>query len=96
MSTSDTLYLFNSASVAVLAKDYNKALKLYENLMAIGYTGIAEEFYATNVETGEEQSFPSLILRDASVSSGTYDNSRNVKTKSKASEIANSYIYSAR
>ena len=88
ISTIDTLYLFNSASVAVLDKNYDAALKSYKELMEIGYTGITEEFLATNVETGEVESFPNSVLRDASVTTGVFEKSRNVKTKSIAGEIA--------
>jgi tetratricopeptide (TPR) repeat protein len=88
VSTADTLYLYNSASVAVLGKDYDLALKLYDELMEIGYTGISEEYFATDVETGEEQSFPNLTLRDISVKAGTHEKARNVKTESNAAEIA--------
>ena len=88
VSTSDTLYLFNSASVAVLEKDYDTALKLYDELMTIGYTGITEQFMATEIESGEEQSFPDPKLRDLSVMAGTHDKSRNVKSGSKVGEMA--------
>ena len=88
VSTEDTLYLYNSASVAVLGKDYDTALKLYDELMEVGYTGITTEYFATEVETGEEQSFPNSSLRDISIKAGTHEKSRNVKTESKAGEIA--------
>jgi len=88
VSDLDTLYLFNSASVAVLGKDYDAALKLYDELMAIGYTGISIEYFATEVETGQEQSFPNVSLRDISIKAGSHEKARNVKTDSKAGEIA--------
>lgn len=87
-STNDTLYLFNSASLLVLDKNYDPALKLYDELILIGYTGITQEFMATEIETGEEQSFPDPKLRDIAVMAGTHEKSRNVKSKSKAGEIA--------
>jgi len=88
LSSTDTLYLFNSASVAVLGKDYDKALALYSELNTLGYSGITEEYMATETETGEEQSFPSAMMRDLSVKAGTHDKSRNVKSQSKVGEIA--------
>jgi len=88
MSTIDTLYLFNSATVAVLGKDYDTALRLYAELEEIKYTGISTEFMATEIETGEEQKFPNQMMRDISVKSGTHDKSKNVQTKSKIAEIA--------
>ena len=88
VSSRDTLYLFNSASVAVLDKDYDTALRLYDELMTLGYSGITEEYMATEVETGEEQSFPDPKLRDLSVMAGTHEKSRNVKSGSKVGEMA--------
>jgi tetratricopeptide (TPR) repeat protein len=87
VSSNDTLYLFNSASVAVLGKDYSKALLLYDELLNIGYTGIKEEFMATDVESGEEQTFPNKMMRDLSVKAGTHEKSKNVKAKSRIGEI---------
>lgn len=84
----DTLYLYNSAAIAVLGKKYDTALKLYNELMVLGYTGISDEYFATDAATGEEQSFPNAVLRDVSVKSGLHEKPRNVKTKSKAGEIA--------
>ena len=87
-STADTLYLYNSAAVSVMEKNYDRALDLYAELMDLGYTGIATEYKATDVETGEEQTFPDAMMRDISVKAGTHDNSRNVKSESKVGEIA--------
>jgi len=88
VSPQDTIYLFNSATVAVLDKDFPKALKLYDELMNIGYTGITEEFMATDVESGEEQTFPNKGMRDISVKAGTHDKPKDVTSPSKAGDIA--------
>lgn len=88
MSTMDTLYLYNAASVAVLGKKYDTALKMYDGLMALGYTGISVEYFATDTATGEEQSFPNASLRDLSVKTGSHDKARDDKKESKAGEIA--------
>jgi len=68
----DTMFLFNSATVAVLAKDYKKALKNYNKLMELGYTGVSIEYKATEIKTGEEQTFPSKVVRDLSIKAGTH------------------------
>ncbi len=88
VSNLDTLYLFNSASVAVMGKDFDNALNLYKELIEIGYTGISKEFMATEIESGEEQSFPNQVLRDISVKGGTHEKARNVKSESRAGEIS--------
>lgn len=88
VSSVDTLYLFNAALLATSAKKYDKAIKFYNELMALGYTGISTDFFATEVETGEEQSFPNSKLRELSVMAGTHKDSRNVLSETKRGEMA--------
>lgn len=88
VSPTDTLYLFNSATVSVMGKSYDKALKTYDELLEMGYTGIAVEYYATDVTTGEEQAFGNETLMDLSVKAGTHKNARNEKAESKVGEMA--------
>ncbi|WP_034044884.1 tetratricopeptide repeat protein [Wocania ichthyoenteri] len=54
-STQDTLFLYYAAATAVNVQEFDRALKLYEELKQLGYTGIQKEYFATNVETGEEE-----------------------------------------
>lgn len=88
VSPSDTLYLYNSATVAVMGKEYNVALKHYDELIGMGYTGIAVEYKATEVVSGEEQSFGSETLRNLSVTAGTHNNPREVMSESRVAEMA--------
>ena len=88
VSPIDTLYLFNSATVAVMGKGYDKALMIYDELLELGYTGITMEYYATEIETGEEQTFNSETIRSLSVKAGTHDNERNVMSESRVGEMA--------
>lgn len=87
-SPMDTLYLFNAALLATSSKNYDEAIRMYDDLIKIGYTGITKEFRATDKETGEEQNFPSQAMRDISVKAGTHEKSRNVTTKSQVGEMA--------
>ncbi|MBT8257244.1 MAG: tetratricopeptide repeat protein [Bacteroidia bacterium] len=87
-STVDTLYLYNAALLATSSQNYDDALEMYDELMAMGYTGISMEHRATEIESGEEQVFPSSAMRDISVKAGTHNKSRNVKTESKVGEMA--------
>ncbi|MBT8288441.1 MAG: tetratricopeptide repeat protein [Flavobacteriaceae bacterium] len=87
-SLSDTLYLYNAALLATSSQRYEDALRLYDELMDLGYTGVTMEYRATEKETAEEQVFPSSSMRDISVKAGTHEKSRNVKTDSKVGEIA--------
>lgn len=87
-STKDTLYLYNAALLATSSKSYDDAIRMYNELTELGYTGISMDYRATEIESGEEQSFPTPVLRDIAVKAGTHDKSRNVKTESKVGEIA--------
>lgn len=51
----DTVFLYYAAATAVNVQDYDRALNLYNKLKDLGYTGVQKEYFATNVETGEEE-----------------------------------------
>ncbi|WP_136480871.1 tetratricopeptide repeat protein [Cognatitamlana onchidii] len=87
LNTKDTVYLYYAAATAVSVPDYDRALVLYQKLKDLGYTGIVEEIVATNKETGEVDTFPSVSMRDLSVKSGTHENPEIRKTDSKRGEI---------
>ncbi|HSP40016.1 MAG TPA: tetratricopeptide repeat protein [Gillisia sp.] len=82
----DTLYLYFAAANAINAKDYNTALKHYETLRDLGYTGIETEFVATNKETGEVEAM-SKAQRDIMVKAGEYIKPETRKTPSRTGEI---------
>ena len=85
--SNDPYYLYVSASWSVQAKDYEKSLLMYEKLKSLKYTGIEEQFFATNKSTNVEEQFNNKIMRDASVKSKTHNNPVDKKTKSKYPEI---------
>lgn len=87
LSTKDTIYLYYAASTAVNGQEYDSALKMYQELKDIGFTGATMEYYALNKETGMEESFTSKQLRDISVKSGTHIKPEDRKAKSKVAEI---------
>ncbi|CAN5312266.1 tetratricopeptide repeat protein [soil metagenome] len=82
----DTLYLYYAASNAVNAKDYNLALKYYENLRDLGYDGSEIEFVATNKETGEVEAM-NKAQRDIMVKAGEYILPETRTSPSKKGEI---------
>ena len=84
---SDTAYLFYAASTAVNAKLYDRSLAMYEELRSLGYTGIEQNYLATNKETQVEELFGSKVLRDLSVKSKSHINPRDETTKSMFPEI---------
>lgn len=83
----DTVYLFYAASTAVNAKLYDRSLAMYEELRSLGYTGVEQNYLATNKETQVEELFGSKVLRDLSVKSKSHINPRDETTKSKFPEI---------
>ncbi|GAA4270029.1 tetratricopeptide repeat protein [Hyunsoonleella aestuarii] len=83
----DTVYLYYAAATAVTVPDYDRALVLYDELKKLGYTGIAEQFYAVGKEDGEEELFPNKGLRDIAVKQGTHIKPTDKKSESKKAEI---------
>ena len=88
LNNRDTLYLYYAASNAVNAQDYDTALKYYEKLKDLGFTGIETQYTAVNKETGEVEQMPSKEQRDLFVKAGTYINPGQTVTESKKPEIA--------
>jgi tetratricopeptide (TPR) repeat protein len=87
LNNKDTLYLYYAASNSINAGDYDTALKYYEQLKGLGYTGIETQYVAVNKETGEEEVM-GKTQRDLMVKSGEYLNPQDRKVPSKAGEIA--------
>ncbi len=72
ISKKDTSYLYFAAGNAVNAKDYNKALDYYKQLLDLGYTGKVKEFIATDIETGEIVVFAGENDRNTNMLTGKY------------------------
>jgi tetratricopeptide (TPR) repeat protein len=87
MDNKDTVQLYNAASNYFNAKQYDLALKNYELLKSLKYTGNALEYYAVNKNTNQEELFSSLRKRDLSVKDGSHIEPRNTKASSKKVEI---------
>ncbi|WP_281321983.1 tetratricopeptide repeat protein [Flavobacterium aestivum] len=83
----DTLNLYNAASSSMSAKNYDNALKYYEELKKINYSGKGMVLYATNKKTKAEESFVSTSVRDEGINSGAYEKPRNAVSASKRTEI---------
>jgi tetratricopeptide (TPR) repeat protein len=89
-------YLYFAASNSITGKNYDDALKYYEELKGLNYTGVKKEFYAVNVESGKKEFFPDKTVRDLSVRGGTHKDPSDKKTESRFPEIIKniSWIYS--
>ncbi|HSD07632.1 tetratricopeptide repeat protein [Flavobacterium sp.] len=83
----DTINLYYAASTYVNAKDYDQALKLYEELKNLNYSGKATYYYAVNKVNGQEDFFATAADRDKMVKMGTHEKPRNEKIESKRGEI---------
>jgi tetratricopeptide (TPR) repeat protein len=83
----DQEILYYAANYAVNGQDYDAALKYYNELKAIGYTGEGTMYYAKNKATGADENYTSKETRDNLVSLGTHILPREEKIPSKKGEI---------
>ncbi len=86
MNPQDTIYLYYAASNAINAKEYEKALKYYEQLRDLGYDGSEIDYIAVNKATGEEE-IMNKAQRDLMVKAGQYIKPEDRKTPPKKGEI---------
>lgn len=87
LNKKDTIYLYYAASLAKDGQAYGDAIKYYEELIDISYTGIKEEFYATKKGTKEESKFDTADERNAALKKGEYVIPRSKFSKSKKGDI---------
>lgn len=83
----DTINLYYAASTYVNAKDYDTALKLYEELKVLNYSGKATYYYAVNKVNSQEDFFNNAADRDRMVKMGTHEKPRTENVASKRGEI---------
>jgi tetratricopeptide (TPR) repeat protein len=83
----DTINLYYAASTYVNAKEYDKALDLYDNLKTLNYSGKGTSYFAVNKLTTQEDFFTSLQERDRMVKLGTHEKPRTEVVPSKIGEI---------
>lgn len=69
----DTIYLFAASISAVNGEMNDEALDHLKKLNDMGYKGNAEQYIATNKETGEEQTFESEDQMDKFVKAGQFE-----------------------
>lgn len=83
----DTINLYYAASTYVNAKEYDNALKLYEELKKLNYSGKATYYYAVNKVNSNEDFFTTAADRDRMIKMGTHEKPRNENVPSKRGEI---------
>jgi tetratricopeptide (TPR) repeat protein len=83
----DTSDLYFAAGNAVNGQDYETALKYYQMLLDLNYSGATMEYVATNKTTGQVEAFDNEKLRDFAVKSGEYIKPESNVTESRKGEI---------
>ncbi|MFV8378058.1 tetratricopeptide repeat protein [Flavobacterium sp. LB3R33] len=83
----DTINLYYAASTYVNAKEYDAALKLYDDLKKLNYSGKGTSYFAVNKLTSQEDFFTTLQERDRMVKLGTHEKPRTEVIPSKRGEI---------
>ncbi len=83
----DTVYLYYAASTYVAAKNYDKALELYDILKKLNYSGKGTSYLAVSKITGEENAYATAAERDRAVKLGTHEKPRTEQIESKRGEI---------
>ena len=83
----DTINLYYAASTYVNGKDYTTALKMYEELKALNYSGKGTSYLAMNKLTGQEDLYNTAKERDLVVKLGTHEKPRKEAIPSKRGEI---------
>lgn len=91
LDKSDPSNLYNASLLALQAQDFDNALKYYEELKNINYTGEGVNYIAVNKANSQEESFASDADRKAAIKIGTHEKPRDEKIPSKRGEIFKNY-----
>jgi tetratricopeptide (TPR) repeat protein len=87
VSKKDTSYLYYAAGNLVNGQKFDAALKYYEQLLDMGYSGIHDQYSAVNKETGESATFGSKNERDNAVKLGLYISPIDGKSESVEADL---------
>ncbi|MFN3757037.1 MAG: tetratricopeptide repeat protein [Flavobacterium sp.] len=87
MDKSNQLMLYYAANFAVMGKDYDKALELYEELKRLDYSGEGMSYQAKSLISEEFDSFNTKAERDQAVKLKTHVEPKDEKIPSKRGEI---------
>lgn len=91
LDKSDASNLYNASLLAIQSQDYDNALKYYEELKNINYSGEGTSYFAVNKANGQEEPFASIDDRKAAIKIGTHEKPRDEKIPSKRGEIYKNY-----
>ncbi|KLT68216.1 MULTISPECIES: tetratricopeptide repeat protein [Flavobacterium] len=89
----DTLNLYNAAAASINGEDYDLAIKYYEQLKKIKFSGKGILYFATNKKTKEEDTFISPKARESAIQAGLYEKPRTESIPSKKTEVNKNLAY---
>jgi tetratricopeptide (TPR) repeat protein len=87
LDKTDQEKLYYAAVYAKNAKENETALKYFQDLKTLNYTGEGTTFFAMNKETKKEEFFESKAQREIYIKAGTHEKPRDEKNPSKRGEI---------
>uniref|UniRef100_A0A2B4RB82 DNA topoisomerase (ATP-hydrolyzing) n=1 Tax=Stylophora pistillata TaxID=50429 RepID=A0A2B4RB82_STYPI len=93
LSPKDTSFLENAAMAAYQSENYDLAIKNYQKLIDLGYTGIYTTYKGTNVKTGKPMYFPSKSALDLQVKFKMVKDPEVTTTKSKTGDIVKNIAF---
>lgn len=79
--------LYYASTYAITANNYELALKYYNELKELKYSGEKTTYLARNIATEKEETFPNPEMRVKMISFKTHDKPRDQKEPSKRGEI---------
>ncbi len=79
--------LYYAATEAVQAKEYDTAIKQYNELLQAKYTGAKTVYWAKSLVSGKEEQFATKADRDKYIGLKTHSNARDENMPSKLGEI---------
>lgn len=83
----DTINLYYAASTYVNSKNYDAALKNYDELKKLNYSGKGTNYFAVNKLTSQEDMYLTAAERDRMIKLGTHEKPRTEVIPSKRGEI---------
>jgi tetratricopeptide (TPR) repeat protein len=89
----DTLNLYNAAAASMNGKDFDSAIKYFEELKTVNFSGKRIIYYATNKKTKEEDAFVSAGARNSGILAELYEKPRDEFSPSKRLEINKNLAY---
>lgn len=87
LDPTDTASLQNAALSSYNGQDFEGALKRYQQLKDLNYTGIRTVYYATEKASGEERNLGTKAQRDAMVKLGQFIKPRDEVSESRKADI---------